>query len=72
MSRFTKARKLVEGHAERFPYMATACASVSPLTADRIGQCFSAVTDRGVRTFAFRRERERDIFVETVVTAVCK
>ncbi len=69
MSRFAKARKLIDGHAESFPFMATACASVSPLSADRIGHCFSAVTDRGIRTFAFRREYHRNRFVETVETA---
>lgn len=69
MSRFAKARRLIEGNADRFPFMATACASVCPMTADRIGQCFSAVTDRGVRTFAFRRERERNLFVSRVESA---
>lgn len=69
MSRFAKGRKLIERHQFTYPHHAAACASIAEMTGARFGQCVSAVTDRGVRTFAFRKRSAMVLFVRDTESA---
>lgn len=69
MSRFAKGRNRIERARETHPYLAIAPTSLSPLTAHRHGFFIAAVTDRGIRTFAFRSKRAVDQFVANVDSA---
>lgn len=70
MSRFAKGQKRIERARATHPYLAIAPTSLCPLTAHRHGACIVAETDRGIRTFAFRKKRAADQFVANVDSAV--